>query len=167
MDKYGPLTKTLFPINENSFMINNLVTLSYMCEQESYREIAYRCTTSYISHFGISWEAPFTPTFVLANQRLLETPIELLIIHRENQNNIPKLLLEMKKTYDPFKIIQILNADIDRNIINKKIGEENAYSRAFAFIKVGNIISPPAFYSTNITKMLKTLLKAIKSNSEF
>jgi uncharacterized protein YyaL (SSP411 family) len=161
---YGPLLKTLFPIQENSFMINNLITLSCMCEKESYKEIATRCVTSYYSNFGISREAPFAPVFVVANQRLIESPIELIIIHKEKHPIISKLLLEMKKIYDPFKIIQILNADFDSSIINEKIREERAFLQTMAFIKVGDTISPPAFYPNEISKMLQTLLEAIKGN---
>ncbi|MHA2239199.1 MAG: hypothetical protein ACXAB2_12630, partial [Candidatus Hodarchaeales archaeon] len=109
-------------------------------------------------------EAPFAPVFVVANQRLIESPIELIIIHKEKHPIISKLLLEMKKIYDPFKIIQILNADFDSSIINEKIREERAFLQTMAFIKVGDTISPPAFYPNEISKMLQTLLEAIKGN---
>jgi len=71
---------------------------------------------------------------------------------------------EMKKIYDPFKIIQILNSEIDTNIIDKKIREGQSYSRPRAYIKVGSAISPPAFYPTDISKMLQAVLEAIKIN---
>ncbi len=159
---FGPLRKVLYPIRENARMVENLVTLSYLTSNPTYREIATRCVTSYYSNFGISRDAPYPPEFVIANQRLVESPIELLIIGAKEDLVAQRMLLEMKKIYEPFKIIQQLDPNADRELISKKIPSRNHFQQSTAFVKIENTISPPAFYPKEISKLLHTLLEAIK-----
>jgi len=161
---YGPLTRNIFPVQGNAHMINNLVSLSYLVEKPSYRELAKRCITSYISNFGISKKAPFPPEFVIANQRLVESAIELIVIGTKAEKNTEKLTLEMKKVYDPFKLIQIIDPAKESQFIAKKFKDYQFinYTRPVAFIKVDNMISPPAFFPKEISKMLNTLSDALE-----
>ncbi len=159
---FGPLEKILYPIRENAYMINHLVTLSHLTAKPRYRNMATECVNSYYSNFGISRDAPYPPEFVFANQRLVESPIELLIIGSQEDKTVKRMLLEMKKIYDPFKIIQILNPTSDMDLIKKKIPDFNQAHKPAAFIKIENTHSPPAFFPRDISKMLHTILDAIK-----
>ncbi len=161
---YGPLRRHIFPIRGNAHMIDNLVSLSYLVEKSSYRELARRCVTSYYSSFGISKKAPFPPEFVIANQRLVESAIELIIIGTKSEKTTEKLMLEMKKIFDPFKIIQIINPRTESDFIAKKFRDYQfiTYTRPVAFIKVDNMVSPPAFFPKEVTKMLNAISEAIQ-----
>ncbi len=164
---FGPLTKNLFPIRDNALMINNLVTLSHLVEnpsQRPYRELATNCVTSYYSNFGISRDAPFPPEFVIANQRLIESAIELVIIGSINDRKTKAILVEMKKIYDPFRIIEIYDPGKDKNLIEKKFQNYTFQNPPLAFIKIDSTISPPAYYPKEISRMLQRLLDAIKSD---
>ncbi|MHA2389150.1 MAG: hypothetical protein ACXACW_10570, partial [Candidatus Hodarchaeales archaeon] len=164
---FGPLTKNLFPIRDNAFMINNLVTLSHLTENPAdrpFRELATNCVTSYYSNFGISRDAPFPPEFVIANQRLIESAIELVIIGSLKDKKTQQFLIEMKKIYDPFRIIEIFDPGKDKHLIDLKFKNYIFQKTPLAFIKIDSTISPPAYYPKEITKMLQRLLDAIKSN---
>lgn len=163
---FGPLDTVLYPIRENARMIENLVTLSYLEMNSTYREIALRCATSYYTNFGISSDEPYPPEFVIANQRLVESPIELLIIGSRENSTVHQMLLEMKRIYDPFKIIQILNPVDDIDLIHKKIPKRLTTKQPVAFIKIEDTVSPPFFYPKEISKKLNTLLEAIKIKFE-
>jgi uncharacterized protein YyaL (SSP411 family) len=163
---FGPLEKILYPIRENAFMIDYLVTLSHLTAKPKYRNMAIECVNSYYSNFGISRDAPYPPEFVFANQRLIESPIELLIIGSQEDKTVKRMILEMKKIYDPFKIIQILNTENDMDLIKEKIPDFNQAHQPAAFIKIENTHSPPAFFPREISKMLHTILDAIKYDLE-
>ncbi|MHA1978198.1 MAG: hypothetical protein ACW98F_10940 [Candidatus Hodarchaeales archaeon] len=166
---FGPLTKNLFPIRDNAFMINNLVTISHLTETPAhrpYRELATNCVTSYYSNFGISREAPFPPEFVIANQRLIESAIELVLIGSIKDKNAQKILIEMKKIYDPFSIIEIFDPNRDKQLIESKFKNYAFHNPPLAFIKIDSTISPPAYAPKEISIMLQRLLEAIKSDVE-
>lgn len=160
---FGPLGKILYPARENAKMIENLITYSYLTEKKEYLDTATRCVTSYYSNFGISREAPYPPEFVIANQRIVESPLELIILGPKDHDLVQKMLIEMKRIYDPFKIIQILDPSNDELLIQKKSLEEQIIkNRPVAFVKIENTISPPALYPKQIKRILNTLLEAIK-----
>ncbi|MHA2075483.1 MAG: hypothetical protein ACW97X_12760, partial [Candidatus Hodarchaeales archaeon] len=158
---FGPLEKSLYPVRENAFMVDSLVTYSYLSGELYYFDLATRCVTSYYSNFGISRDAPYPPEFVFANQRLIESPIELLIVGSPKDKTVRKMLLEMKKIYDPFKIIQILDPENSERLIKKKLPDIQLSNKPAAFIKIENTISPPAFFPREISKMIQTILDAI------
>ncbi|MHA1967761.1 MAG: hypothetical protein ACW964_08170, partial [Candidatus Hodarchaeales archaeon] len=158
---FGPLEKSLYPVRENAFMVDSLVTYSYLSAEPYYFDLATRCVTSYYSNFGISRDAPYPPEFVFANQRLIESPIELLIVGSPKDKTVRKMLLEMKKIYDPFKIIQILDPENSERLIKKKLPDIQLSNKPAAFIKIENTISPPAFFPREISKMIQTILDAI------
>ncbi|MFX0172940.1 MAG: hypothetical protein ACFE9L_13585 [Candidatus Hodarchaeota archaeon] len=159
---FGPLNAILYPIRENARIIGNFLTYSYLEMNSAYKEIAKRCATSYYTNFGISRDEPYPPEFVIANQRLVESPIELIIIGSDDSSIVQQMVIEIKKIYDPFKIIQILNPVEDISLIQKKIPEISDFERPMAFIKIENTVSPPTFYPSEISKILNTLLDAIK-----
>ncbi|MHA2156162.1 MAG: hypothetical protein ACXABU_12530, partial [Candidatus Hodarchaeales archaeon] len=143
---FGPLTKNLFPIRDNAFMINNLVTLSHLTENPAdrpFRELATNCVTSYYSNFGISRDAPFPPEFVIANQRLIESAIEFVIIGSLKDKKTQQFLIEMKKIYDPFRIIEIFDPGKDKHLIDLKFKNYIFQKTPLAFIKIDSTISPP------------------------
>jgi len=165
---FGPLGKILYPIRENTQMVDNLITYSYLTENQEYLEIATRCVTSYYSNFGISREAPYPPEFVIANQRLVESPLELIILGPNEHDLVQKMLIEMKRIYDPFKIIQILDPNNDEVLIQKKSLEDKIIkNRPVACVKIENTISSPALYPKQIKKILNTLLEAIKYGDNY
>ncbi|PWI48526.1 hypothetical protein CEE45_06480 [Candidatus Heimdallarchaeota archaeon B3_Heim] len=164
---FGPLMKNLFPIRDNAFMVNNLVTLSHLTEKPThrpYRELATNCVTSYYSNFGISREAPFPPEFVIANQRLIESAIELVIIGSIKDKKTQQLMIEMKKIYDPFSIIELFDPNKDKQMMELKFKDYNFHNPPLAFIKIDSTISPPAYYPKEISLMLQRLLEAFRSD---
>ncbi len=163
---FGPLKKILYPAVENACMVSNLVTLSYLSGKDNYLEIARRCITSYYSNFGISREAPYPPEFIIANQRAVESPIELFIVGNPDDHTARRMLFEIQRIYDPFKIVQYLNPKTDIDLIKKKIPTYNPSQQSVAFVKIEKIISPPAFYAMEISKMLNTILEAIRFDTE-
>ncbi len=163
---FGPLEKSLYPIRENAFMIDILVTFSYLLAKSSYLELATKCVTSYYSNFGISRDAPYPPEFVFANQRLIESPIELLVVGSLKDETVKRMLLEMKKIYDPFKIIQILDPRENDDLIKKKLPNIHITEKPAAYIKVENTTSPPAFFPREISNMLHTILDSIPRDYE-
>jgi uncharacterized protein YyaL (SSP411 family) len=160
---FGPLLKSRYPIRENSSMINNLITLSYLTEKSSYHDFARDCVISYYSKYGISRKLPTPPEFVIANQRLVESAIEIIIIRSKEDRRIDKLLNEIKRIYDPFKIIQILDPHTDRALIQKKNIKFEMYHRPVVYVKVGNMISPSIIFPKELARMLQTLDDAIKN----
>lgn len=163
---FGPLEKLLYPIRENAFMIDILVTFSYLSAKSYYLDLATKCVTSYYSNFGISRDAPYPPEFVFANQRLIESPIELLIVGSPKDETVRRMLLEMKKIYDPFKIIQILDPGENNKLIKKKLPDIQITEKPAAYIKVENTTSPPAFFPREISNMLHTILDSIPRDYE-
>ncbi len=165
---FGPFKQNIYSIQDNAVMINNLVTHSHFLNNPTYKEIAMRCVTSYYQNFGISRDSPFPSEFVIAAQRIIESPIELLIIgHLEEETDlIDRMLLEMKRIYDPFKIIQILDPIRDKALIEKKLSSIRIFKKPTCYVKVGDTISPPTFFPKEIALLLDTLLEAIKYTFE-
>ncbi len=159
---FGPLKKILYPAVDNASMVSNLVTLSYLSGKENYLEIARRCITSYYSNFGISREVPYPPEFIIANQRLVESPIELYIIGKPDDRISKRMYLEIQRIYDPFKIVQRLHPEKDKELIKSKIPTHTPSHQSAAYVKIEDTISPPAFYAKDISKMLNTILEAIQ-----
>ncbi|MHA1227249.1 MAG: thioredoxin fold domain-containing protein [Candidatus Hodarchaeales archaeon] len=167
-EDFGPLKRSIYPIIENSLMIDNLITLSYFTNNKSYKELARRVVTSYYKNFGISRKSPFSPEFVISNQRLVESPIELLILGdlEKDSDVIERMLNEMKRIYDPFKIIQILDVNRDVELIHNKHPNLKVFDKATAYVKVDDTLSKPSFFPKDIALILDTLIKAIKYTFE-
>ncbi|MFW9779622.1 MAG: thioredoxin family protein [Candidatus Heimdallarchaeota archaeon] len=163
--EFQPLSKALYRIQDTTALVRNLTILSHITGESKWREMAKRCIASYSAYLDVSREVPFPPEFVISLYHLIESPIEVLIFGKPNNSVVQGILAEAKMIYEPFKIIQLLNPETDSHLIKKRIPEAQLFPRPVAYIKIDNMLSPPAFTPKDIQAMLHSLLQAIEMNS--
>ncbi|MFW9853668.1 MAG: thioredoxin family protein [Candidatus Thorarchaeota archaeon] len=163
--EFQPLSKALYRIQDTAALVRNLTILSHLTGEPKWRDMATRCIASYSSYLDVSREVPFPPEFVISLYHLIESPIEVLIFGKPNNSVVQGILAEVKMIYEPFKIIQLLNPETDSHLIKKRIPEAQLFPRPVAYIKIDNMLSPPAFTPKEIQTMLHSLVQAIEMNS--
>lgn len=150
----GPFKRDLYPLAENIRMAENLIRLEALTEKE-FSRIAKSVLITLSNQVGLSKSTPVPPIFNKINQLLFNQYIQLIIVGNLNDSTTIRLANEVKKFYEPMKVIQILDPKKDRDLIrNKKL--KRVY-RPAVFVIVDDMVSNPLFYPREIKGIIDSL----------
>jgi uncharacterized protein YyaL (SSP411 family) len=155
-DAPGFLGKPIKPLDENSVAARTFMKLYHITENATYRKLAeeaLKCFADTYSSFGF-----MAADYALAVDAFLNEPTMIRIVGSKDRPETKALLTEAVRTYEPRKIIQILDPQRDAEEISRT--GYSALGQSTAYICVGTACTSPITQPKEISSALRKIVAA-------